>query len=85
MPSAASRMLGGTARKLAREAMIIVGNVINDSTIPPTKGAERGRPKVFKNIESPSKPKTMDGTAAKLLMLISIKSENLFFGANSSR
>lgn len=35
MPSAASRMLGGTARRLARDAMIIVGSVISDNTIPP--------------------------------------------------
>ena len=32
-----------------------------------------------------SKPNTIDGTAAKLLILISIKSVSLFFGANSSK
>ena len=37
------------------------------------------------NTDKPSNPKTMLGTAAKLLMFISIKSVNLFFFANSCK
>ena len=46
MPSAASRIDGGTALKAARVAMMMVGRVISASTIPPTSGAERGSPNV---------------------------------------
>ncbi len=69
----------------ARLEMMIVGNVINESTRPPTSGAERGMPKKLINTARPSKPNTIDGTAARLLILISIKSVILFCGANSSR
>jgi hypothetical protein len=62
----------------------MVGSTISASTMPPTSGAERGRPKKFRNTERPSKPKTIEGTAARLLMLISIRSVQRFFGANSS-
>ena len=85
IPSAASRIDGGTARKEARDAIIIVGNVINDKTSPPTNGVDLGRSKTFKSNAKPSNPKTIDGTAAKLLILTSINAEILFFGANSSK
>ena len=65
--------------------MMIVGSVISDSTMPPTSGAERGRPKVWMKTARPSRPKTIEGTAARLLMLTSIRSVKRFFGANSSR
>ncbi len=65
--------------------MITVGSVISASTMPPTSGAERGRPKKFRKTASPSRPKTMDGTAARLLMFTSMKSFSRFRGANSSR
>ena len=64
---------------------MMVGRVIRVNTSPPTRGAERGNPKKLRNTAKPSNPKTMDGTAARLLMLISIKSVHLFLGANSSR
>ena len=85
MPSAASRIDGGTAFSAAREAMMMVGSTISASTRPPTSGAERGRPKKFRNTARPSRPKTIEGTAARLLMLTSIRSVQRFFGANSSR
>ena len=83
--SAADNIDGGTAAKAAREAMIMVGKVIMESTNPPTKGEERGRPKKLIKIANPSTPKMIDGTAAKLLILISIKSNHLLRGANISK
>ena len=62
---------------------MIVGKVINANTMPPTNGAERGRPKKFRKTARPKRPNTMDGTAAKLLMLTSMMSVQRFFGANS--
>ena len=56
------------------EAIIIVGSVINPKTRPPTKGADLGRPNVDRNTERPSRPKTIDGTAARLFIFTSIKS-----------
>ena len=85
MPSAASRMEGGTEVSAARLLMITVGRVITVSTSPPTSGAERGRPKKFRNTASPNRPNTIEGTAARLLMLISIRSVHRLRGANSSR
>ena len=69
---------------VARVAIIIVGSVIRARTIPPTIGADLGRCITFKKIARPSRPKIIDGTAARLL-IFSIKSVNLFLGANSSR
>ena len=83
--NAPSLIDGGTALNEALVAIIIVGKVIKDKTIPPTRGVDLGNPNVFKIIPSPNKPNTIEGTAAKLLILISIKSVTLFFGANSSR
>jgi hypothetical protein len=85
MPSAASRIDGGTDFSAAREAMMMVGSVSNVSTMAPTSGAERGRPKKPMNTARPSRPNTMDGTAARLLMLTSIRSVQRLRRANSSR
>ena len=63
----------------------IVGKVIKVSTRPPTRGADLGIPKKFMNTARPSKPNTMDGTAARLLMFTSMKSVIRFLGAISSR
>ena len=52
--------------------MIIVGSVIKANTKPPANGDDLGSPKKFKNIAKPNNPKTMEGTAAKLLILTSI-------------
>ena len=84
-PSAASRMEGGTDFNADRLAMIMTGRVIRVNTSPPTTGADRGNPKKLRNTARPSNPKTMEGTAARLLMLTSIKSVQRFLGANSSR
>ena len=54
--------------------MMMVGSVISVSTRPPTRGAERGRPKKLMKTARPSRPKTIDGTAARLLMLTSMRS-----------
>ena len=78
-------MLGGTALIAARDDMIIVGSVIRASTMPPTRGIDRGIPKIFIKIARPSIPNTTEGTAAKLLIFISINSIQRFFGANSSK
>ena len=78
-PNAASLMVGGTAFKEALEEIITVGRVIRVKTNPPVKGIDLGRPKKFKNIARPRRPKIIDGTAARLLMFISIKYVNLFF------
>ena len=56
-----------------------------DARVPPTSGTDRGMPKKPRKTASPSRPKMIDGTAARLLMLTSMISVNLFFGANSSR
>ena len=85
IPRAPSRILGGTALIAALLEIIIVGNVIKANTSPPTSGIDRGIPNSFMKIAKPKIPKTTDGTAAKLLILISINSVNLFLGANSSR
>jgi hypothetical protein len=63
----------------------MVGKVINDKTIPPTKDVDLGKPKKFNNIPRPSKPKIIEGTAARLLIFISIKSVNFPGFENSSR
>ena len=82
---AASVIEGGTAAMEERAAMITVGSVIRASTIPPTRGAERGKPKKFKNTARPRRPKTIEGTAARLFIFTSMKSFNLFFLANTSK
>ena len=82
---AASLILGGTAFKEARAAIIIVGSVIKDKVIPPTKGVDLGKLNTANKTPKPKRPKTIDGTAAKLFILTSIKSVNLFLGANSSK
>ena len=85
IPSAASRIDGGTDFRAARLAMMMVGRVIRVRTSPPTRGAERGRPKKSMNTARPSRPKMMEGTAARLLMLTSMRSVSRLVGANSSR
>ena len=65
--------------------MMMVGSVISVSTRPPTSEAERGRPRKLMKTARPSRPKTIDGTAARLLMLTSMRSVSRFFLANSSR
>ena len=62
-----------------------VGSVIKLNTKPPTKGADNGKCIQPINIAAPNKPNTIEGTAARLLMLTSIMSVMTFFGANSSR
>ena len=47
--------------------------------------ADTGSSKKFKNTASPNKPKTIDGTAAKLFMLTSINDVQAFFGAKLSK
>ena len=84
-PNAASRIDGGTDFSAARLAMMMVGRVMSVSTRPPTSGAERGRPKRLMNMARPSSPNTIEGTAARLLILTSMRSVMRFFGANSSR
>ena len=58
-----------------RLEIIIVGNVIRANTAPPAIGADLGMPNQFKSTANPSKPNTIEGTAAKLLMLTSIRSD----------
>ena len=77
----ASSIDGGTDLIADRAAITIVGRVITAKVSPPTSGADLGREKKFKNIAKPRSPKTIDGTAAKLLMLVSMVLENLFFNA----
>jgi hypothetical protein len=84
-PNAASRIDGGTDFRAARLAMMMVGRVIKDSTSAATRGVERGTPKMAMKTASPRSPKTIEGTAAKLLMFTSIRSVQRFLGANSSR
>ena len=77
-------MEGGTAFNEDLHAIIIVGKVIRESTVPPTKGVPLGIPKKFRSIASPSSPNIIDGTAARLFIFTSIHSVHRFFGANSS-
>jgi hypothetical protein len=65
--------------------MMTVGSVIKASTRPPTSEAERGSPNRLMKIARPRMPNTIDGTAARLLMLTSIRSVSRLRGANSSR
>ncbi len=65
--------------------MMTVGSVIKLKTKPPTSGADKGKCIQPMKIAAPSRPNTIEGTAAKLLMLTSIMSVRTFFGANSSR
>ncbi len=51
-PAPPARIDGGTERSAARVAMMMVGSVISVSTRPPTRGAERGRPKKLMNTAS---------------------------------
>jgi hypothetical protein len=60
--------------------MMMVGRVISVSTRPPTRGVERGTPKKLMKMARPSRPKMIDGTAARLLMLTSIISVHRFRG-----
>ena len=64
-------MDGGTLLSDALVAMIIVGSVISANTIPPTIGADLGKFMRFKKIANPKRPKIIDGTAARLLILTS--------------
>ncbi len=50
----------------ARDAMTIVGKVINPKVKPPTKGADLGTSKKLRKIARPRSPKTIEGTAARL-------------------
>jgi hypothetical protein len=84
-PSAASRIEGGTALIALRPAMTMTGMVIKASVRPPTSAAERGRCNVLMNTANPSRPKMIDGTAARLLIETSIRSVQRLRGANSSR
>ena len=63
----------------------MVGNVIIPRTIPPTNGIDLGIPKTPIKIASPKIPNTTEGTAAKLLIFISIISVILFLGAKPSK
>ena len=65
--------------------MMITGKVIRVSTNPPTSGDERGMPMTLMNTASPSSPNTIEGTAARLLMLTSMRSVQRLRGENSSR
>ena len=80
-----SRFIEPPAFKDALQAIIIVGKVIKDKVIPPTKGVDLGNWNTANKIPKPKRPNTIDGTAAKLLIFTSIKSVNLFLGANSSK
>ncbi len=51
---------------------MIIGNVIRDSVKPPTNAEDRGIPNKLIKIASPSKPKRIEGMAARLLMFTSI-------------
>jgi hypothetical protein len=85
-PSAASRIDGGTALIALRLAMTITGIDHQRERQPPTSGARAGqRPNQLMNTARPSRPKMIDGTAARLLIDTSIRSVQRFFGAYSSR
>src|SRR3546814_19259912 len=61
-PKAASRIDGGTAFSAARVTMMMVGRVISDRTMPPTRCAERGSPKKPRKTARPSRTNTAEGT-----------------------
>ena len=75
----------GTLRRAVLVAMINVGSIINERVSPPTSADARGRSKKFIKMASPKIPKIMEGTAARLLMFISIKLIKGFFRENSSK
>jgi hypothetical protein len=57
-----------------------VGSVISDNTRPPTSDAERGSPMKLMKTARPSRPNTIEGTAARLLIFTSMMSVSRFFG-----
>ena len=63
----------------------ITGIVINARVIPPISGAERKLGNAARNTARPSKPKIIEGTAARLLIDTSIRSVQRFLGAYYSR
>ena len=83
--SAPSRIEGGTALIALRPEMTMTGMVISASVMPPISGAERKFGKIARNTARPSRPKMIEGTAARLLIEISIMSVQRFRGAYSSR
>ena len=85
MPNAASWIEGGTEARAARPAMMIIGKVIRLSTKPPTSGVARGKPKKLMNTARPSRPNTIEGIAARLLMLTSIISVQRFWERQQER
>ena len=76
---------GGTALIALRLAMTITGIVISASVSPPTSGLAWQMPNQLMNTASASRPKMIDGTAARLLIDTSMRSVQRFFGAYSSR
>ena len=54
-------MEGGTALSDALQAIMIVGRVMRDKVIPPTKDVDLGRPNTFNKTPSANNPNTMDG------------------------
>ena len=82
-PMPASRIDGGTDLIAALLEIIIVGKVINVRTKPPTSGTERGTSKKLMKTAKPNNPKIIDGTAARLLILTSMKLVHLLRSANS--
>jgi hypothetical protein len=68
-----------------RPAMTMTGIVISASVMPPISGADRMFGKIARNTPSPSRPKMIDGTAARLLIDTSITSVHQLRGAYSSR
>ncbi len=83
--SAPRRMGSGTARSAARVLMMMIGSVIKPMVRPPASADDRGTWKKLMNTASPSRPKRMDGTAARLLMFTSMVWVRRLSGANSSR
>src|SRR3546814_9152700 len=65
-------MDGGTDLMALRPAMTMTGSVIRASVSPPTSGADRGMCMKLRNTARPSRPKMIEGTAARLLIETSI-------------
>src|SRR3972149_3444140 len=77
-------MLWGIERIASRVATITTGR-ISSASVSPAERMLCPSPNAYTNKPSASRPYTIDGTPARLVMLISMMSVTQFFGAYSSR
>ncbi len=83
-PYAACRMESGTARMASWAAMMMTGRINSDRVSAPERML-RWKPSARTKTASPRMPYTMDGTPARLAMLVWMTRVTQLRGAYSSR